>query len=126
MITTAANELVRLLAQTGAGDRLAFRQLYEKLEGRGWFSDEHKKPIPSFPKRLGLVTSQTGAALQDMLRILRDRWSLTEIWLIPVPVQGEQAAGKIAETITWLNTLDPQPDLLIVARVGSLFFSLQT
>ena len=97
---------------------LAFRQLFEKLEGRGWLSDEHKKPIPSFPKRLGLVTSQTGAALQDMLRILRERWSLTEIWLVPVPVQGDQAAGKIAETITWLNTLATQPDLLIVARGG--------
>ena len=46
------------------------------------------------------------------------RWSLTDVWLIPVPVQGDQAAGKIAETITWLNTLSHQPDLLIVARGG--------
>ncbi|MBL8825144.1 MAG: exodeoxyribonuclease VII large subunit [Planctomycetia bacterium] len=97
---------------------LAFRQLYEKLEAKGWFSPEHKKPIPTFPKRLGLVTSESGAVLRDMLRIIRERWALTEIWVVPVPVQGETAAGNIAKTITRLNSLDPQPDLLILARGG--------
>lgn len=97
---------------------LAFRQLYEKLEARGWFSLEHKKPIPTFPRRLGLITSESGAVLRDMLRIIRERWALTEIWVVPVPVQGEQAAGTIAKTIARLNSLDPQPDLLILARGG--------
>lgn len=97
---------------------LAFRQLYEKLEARGWFSIEHKKPIPSFPKRLGLVTSTSGAALKDMLRILTQRWPLTEVWVIPVPVQGDTAGKDIAETLHWLNTLTQQPDLLILSRGG--------
>lgn len=97
---------------------LAFRQLYEKLEARGWFSTEHKKPIPSFPKRLGLVTSTSGAALKDMLRILTQRWPLTEVWVIPVPVQGDTAGKDIAETLHWLNTLTQQPDLLILSRGG--------
>lgn len=97
---------------------LAFRQLYEKLEAKGWFAPEHKKPIPPFPKRLGLVTSESGAVLRDMLRIIRERWALTEIWVVPVPVQGETAAGNIAKTLARLNSLDPQPDLLILARGG--------
>jgi exodeoxyribonuclease VII large subunit len=97
---------------------LAFRQLYDKLEARGWFSAEYKKPIPPFPKRLGLVTSSSGAALRDMLRILEHRWPLTEVWIIPVPVQGGTAASDIAETLHWLNTLSPQPDLLILSRGG--------
>lgn len=97
---------------------LAFRQLYEKLEARGWFSTEHKKLIPSFPKRLGLVTSTSGAALKDMLRILTQRWPLTEVWVIPVPVQGDTAGKDIAETLHWLNTLTQQPDLLILSRGG--------
>lgn len=97
---------------------LAFRQLYEKLEARGWFSEEHKKPIPSFPKRLGLITSLSGAVLHDMLRILQERWPLTDIWIVPVPVMGDQAAEHIAETLHWLNRLKPAPDLLILARGG--------
>lgn len=97
---------------------LAFRQLYEKLEARGWFSPDRKKPIPPFPNRLGLVTSESGAVLRDMLRIIRERWSLTEIWVVPVPVQGETAAGNIAKSLARLNTLDPKPDLLILARGG--------
>jgi exodeoxyribonuclease VII large subunit len=97
---------------------LAFRQLFDKLEARGWFSVEHKKPIPSFPKRLGLLTSTSGAALKDMLRILSQRWPLTEVWIIPVPVQGDTAGRDIAETLHWLNTLTQQPDLLILSRGG--------
>lgn len=97
---------------------LAFRQLYEKIEARGWFDPDHKKPIPSFPKRLGLVTSLSGAALKDMLRILTERWPLTDVWIVPVPVQGEQAGDHIAETLDWLNKLKPCPDLLILSRGG--------
>ncbi|HMP16501.1 MAG TPA: exodeoxyribonuclease VII large subunit, partial [Gemmatales bacterium] len=97
---------------------LAFRQLYEKLEARGWFHPENKKPIPLFPQRLGLVTSQSGAALQDMLRILNQRWQLTEIWVIPVPVQGPTAGRQIAETLRRLNALSPRPDVLILGRGG--------
>ena len=97
---------------------LAFRQLFEKLQAQGWFDPARKKPIPLYPKRLGLVTSEKAAALQDMLRILRDRWPLTDIWIIHVPVQGDTAAPQIAKTLKWVNTLDPAPDLLILARGG--------
>ncbi|HQR41986.1 MAG TPA: exodeoxyribonuclease VII large subunit, partial [Gemmatales bacterium] len=97
---------------------LAFRQLYEKIEARGWFSEAHKKQLPTFPKRLGLVTSLSGAALRDMLKILSERWPLTEVWVVPVPVQGDQACDHIAETLHWLNKLKPGPDLLILSRGG--------
>lgn len=97
---------------------LAFKQLYEKLEARGWFSPERKKPIPAFPKKLALVTSESGAVLRDMLRIIRERWLLTEVWVVPVPVQGERAAAHIARTLNALNTIDSPPDLLILARGG--------
>jgi exodeoxyribonuclease VII large subunit len=97
---------------------LAFRQLYDKIEARGWFSEARKKSLPLFPKRLGLVTSLSGAALQDMCKVLKERWPLTDVWVIPVPVQGDQAAEHIAETLRWLNQLSPAPDLLILSRGG--------
>jgi exodeoxyribonuclease VII large subunit len=97
---------------------LAFRQLYDKLQARGWFALERKRTLPRFPCRIGIVTSRTGAALQDMLLILKSRWPLCEIWIIHVPVQGDRAATEIAETITYLNQLFERPDVLIVGRGG--------
>lgn len=97
---------------------LAFRQLYEKMEARGWFSEERKKPLPTFPKRLGLLTSLSGAVLHDMLHVIHSRWPLTDIWIVPIPVMGDNAAEHIAETLHWLNQLKPSPDLLILARGG--------
>lgn len=97
---------------------LAFRQLYEKLQARGWFAPERKRKLPRFPCRIGIVTSRTGAALQDMLLILKSRWPLCEIWVIHVPVQGDGAAAEIAETIGYLNGLLEKPDVLIIGRGG--------
>src|SRR5205807_1976223 len=84
---------------------LAFRQLKEKLSIKGYFEPRRKKKLPHFPRRVVLVTSPTGAAVRDMLEILNRRWPALEVWVCPVPVQGDGAAAKIAEAITRLNTL---------------------
>jgi exodeoxyribonuclease VII large subunit len=100
------------------GLELAFRQLYEKLQTRGWFAPERKQRLPRFPSRVGIVTSRSGAALQDILLILKSRWPLCDVWVIPVPVQGEGAAEAMAGTIAYLNQLFERPDVLIVGRGG--------
>ena len=96
---------------------LAFRQLKEKLSVRGYFDPRRKKRLPRFPRRVVLVTSPTGAAVRDMLEILNRRWPALEVWVCPVPVQGDGAAAKIAEAIARLNGLDGI-DVLIVGRGG--------
>jgi len=96
---------------------LAFRQLKEKLSVRGYFDPRRKKRLPRFPRRVVLVTSPTGAAVRDMLEILNRRWPALEVWVCPVPVQGDGAAPKIAEAIARLNTLDGI-DAMIVGRGG--------
>src|SRR5262245_54698196 len=110
--------LVEELQPRGIGAlELAFRQLKEKLSVRGYFEPVRKKPLPRFPARVVLVTSPTGAAVRDMLEILTRRWPALEIWVCPVPVQGEGAAAKIAEAIDRLNTLSGI-DVMIVGRGG--------
>ena len=96
---------------------LAFRQLQEKLSKLGYFDPRRKKPLPRFPRRLALVTSPTGAAIRDMLQVLVQRWSAVEVWVCPVPVQGEGAAEKIAAAIRFLNRLGGI-DVMIVGRGG--------
>lgn len=110
---------IRELSPVGQGAlELAFRQLKEKLEKRGWFSADRKKPLPPFPVRLALVTSPSGAALRDMLKILGKRWPAVEVILCPALVQGQGAAESIAAAIQQANQLNPLPDLLIVGRGG--------
>ena len=96
---------------------LAFRQLKEKLSLKGYFEPGRKKPLAAFPRRIVLVTSPSGAAVRDMLEILGQRWPAVEVWICPVPVQGEGAGAKIAEALRALNRLDGI-DVLIVARGG--------
>ena len=72
---------------------LAFEQLKKKLSAQGLFSDDHKKPLPALPGRIGVITSPTGAAVQDILRILSRRYPIGEIIMCPVLVQGENAAA---------------------------------
>jgi exodeoxyribonuclease VII large subunit len=96
---------------------LAFRQLREKLDGRGYFAAERKKPLPRFPRRIALVTSPAGAAVRDILEILGRRWSAVEVWIVPVPVQGDGAAQRIADAIGRLNRWT-DIDVLIVGRGG--------
>jgi len=88
---------------------LAFRQLKEKLSRLGYFEPKRKKSLPRFPRRVALVTSPTGAAVRDMLEILARRWPATEVWVCPVPVQGDGAGQKIAAAIRWLNQINLSP-----------------
>jgi exodeoxyribonuclease VII large subunit len=101
---------------------LALRQLKEKLSLRGWFDPKRKKKLPRIPRRVVLVTSPTGSAVRDMLEILARRWPAAEVWVCPVRVQGEGAAGEIAAALAGLNRLHAQGraaiDVLILGRGG--------
>ncbi len=97
---------------------LAFRQLYEKLAREGLFRAERKRPLPRFVRRVALVTSPTGAAIRDFLQVLSRRWPLAEVLVVPVAVQGEQAAGQIAEAIARVNRLRTTIDCIVVTRGG--------
>ncbi len=106
------------MAMDGVGDLYAaFEQLKKKLTVQGLFDPAHKKPIPKFPGTIGIVTSSAGAAVHDMLRILRKRYPLTQIRLLPVRVQGVEAPGEIAAAIRYANHYK-LADLLIVGRGG--------
>jgi len=106
------------MAMDGIGDLYAaFEQLKKKLAAQGLFDPAHKKPIPKYPKTIGIVTSSAGAAIHDMLRILRKRYPLTEVRLLPVRVQGAEAPGEIAAAIRYAN-YHKLADLLIVGRGG--------
>lgn len=106
------------LALDGVGDLyVAFEQLKAKLAAQGLFDPDHKKPIPKFPKVIGIVTSSAGAAVHDMLRILRKRYPLTKVLLLPVRVQGAEAPAEIAAAIRYANC-HKLADLLIVGRGG--------
>lgn len=97
--------------------QLAFERLKEKLAAEGLFDTAHKKPLPRFPKKIGIITSATGAAIRDMFRMLQKRYPLVNVLLFPTLVQGEDAAGEIARAIDCMNRL-PDIDLLIVGRGG--------
>lgn len=102
----------------GIGDlHVAFEQLKAKLQAQGLFSQERKKPLPKFPHRIAIVTSSAGAALRDMLRILRKRYPLCEVKLLAVRVQGEEAPGEIAAAIRYANRYRVA-DLIITGRGG--------
>ena len=106
------------MTQDGVGDlHAAFEQLKAKLHAQGLFDPAHKKPIPRYPGVIGIVTSSAGAALHDMLRILRQRYPLTRVHLLPVRVQGAEAPGEIAAAIGYANRFR-LADVLIVGRGG--------
>lgn len=106
------------LAMDGIGDLYAaFEQLKSKLAKQGLFDPSHKKPIPRYPGTIGIITSSAGAAVHDMLRILRKRYPLTQVRLLPVRVQGAEAPGEIAAAIRYANHYQ-LADLLIVGRGG--------
>ena len=106
------------MAMDGIGDLYAaFEQLKKKLEAQGLFDSAHKKPLPRFPKTIGIVTSSAGAAIHDMLRILKKRYPLSSVRLLPVRVQGAEAPGEIAAAIRYANYYR-LADLLIVGRGG--------
>ena len=84
----------------GVGDlQVAFEQLKQRLYAEGLFDETHKKPLPAFPGRIAIITSSAGAAVHDMIRILRQRWPLTKVLLLPVRVQGTEAPAEIASAV---------------------------
>ena len=106
------------MAMDGIGDLYAaFEQLKKKLEAQGLFDPAHKKPLPKFPGTIGIITSSAGAAVHDMLRILRKRYPLAQVRLLPVRVQGVEAPDEIAGAIRYANA-HHLADLLIVGRGG--------
>lgn len=94
-----------------------FLRLKARLEADGWFDEDRKRPLPEHPKVIGIVTSATGAALQDMLNTLRGRYTLAEVVIAPAAVQGVDAPGEIVAAITKLNR-DVHPDVILLARGG--------
>lgn len=112
---------VRSVTVAGEGNlAMAFQLMKDKLEQEGLFDPIHKKAIPKFPKRIGIVTSETGAAVQDILKIITSRNNFVDIMIFPVQVQGEGAAADIAGMLDKINS-DPDCediDTLIVGRGG--------
>lgn len=102
----------------GAGAaQMAFDALYKKLEAEGLFAPERKRPLPAVPQCIGVVTSKTGAAWQDVQNVIRRRWPMLKLLLAPVSVQGIEAERSITEGIRRLDR-DPRPDLILVTRGG--------
>lgn len=109
---------VRSMKPAGIGElQAAFEKLKQKLSAEGLFDAEHKKPIPKFPKKIGIVTAIDGAAFQDMKSIAARRYPLVELVIAPCRVQGEGAALEIVESIRLLNQCD-DIDTIIVGRGG--------
>ena len=112
--------LVDRLEPLGIGDlAAAFEQLKQKLAAEGLFEKERKRPLPGLPQRIGIVTSPTGAAIQDLMKVIFARWPATVI-LAGVRVQGDGAAAEIVRAIGALNRLrgEQRPDVLIIGRGG--------
>ena len=111
--------VVRQVEPQGLGAlQLAFKQLQERLAAEGLFDPAHKKPLPPFPRRVGIVTSPTGAAVRDFLEVAARRFRGVEILVIPSRVQGEGAAAEIVRGIELANRLVPPLDVLVVGRGG--------
>lgn len=109
--------LCNKIEPSGAGSlALAFEQLKTKLEAKGYFEANRKKTLPKYPKKIAIVTSATGAAIEDMKKVANHRWTLVELILIPTLVQGESAAADIANSIRYADRLNC--DIMIVGRGG--------
>lgn len=110
--------IVEYVEPAGLGSlHLAYEQLKEKLDKEGLFADEHKKPLPPFPKRIGVVTSPTGAAVRDILHVLERRNLTVDVLIAPASVQGEGSAGEIAAAIDLLDSTG-KVDVIIAGRGG--------
>jgi exodeoxyribonuclease VII large subunit len=117
--TTGVYQLyVERMIPAGRGDlALAFERLKQQLESEGLFDPAHKKPIPRFPKKIGIVTSADAAALRDILNVLRRRCPLVSVLIAPTLVQGEDAPAQIVRALKWLDGRS-DIDTIIVARGG--------
>ncbi len=107
----------RLIPQGIGPLELAFRQSYEKLAAEGLFAEDRKRALPRFPRRIALVTSPTGAAVRDLLQVITRRWPACDLIIVPVPVQGEQAAPAIAAGLRAAARL-PRVDVIVAGRGG--------
>ncbi len=106
------------LSADGIGDLyVAFEQLKEKLRLEGLFDADHKKPLPLFPQRIAIITSSAGAAVHDMIRILRRRYPIAKVLLLPVRVQGVEAPPEIVGAIRYANRWQ-LADVIITGRGG--------
>ena len=95
---------------------VAFEQLKAKLKAKGYFDAHTKKPLPQYPSKIAIVTAANSAALQDMLKVSQKRWAAVEITVIDVLVQGEKAAGEIANAIAYADGLGV--DIVVIGRGG--------
>jgi len=113
--------IVDELVPAGVGAlQLAYEQMIKKLRDEGLFDDVHKKALPVYPQRIGILTSESGAAVHDIIDSIHNRWPCVDLLFYPVPVQGEGAAEKIATAIRHLNKRNKELklDVLIVGRGG--------
>ncbi len=110
---------VKAVEISGVGDLgIAFETLKKKLLSEGLFDASHKKSIPGFPSTIAIISAQTGAALQDMIKIISGRNEVVDILIVPVLVQGPGAAASISEGIRNVNSKFPEVDTIIVGRGG--------
>ncbi len=110
---------IRDIEVAGLGNlALAFEELKKKLEAEGLFDQAHKKEIPFFPGKIAVVTSESGAAIRDIVKIIQDKNDYVDVLICPVLVQGDAAAGEIAEAIARINEDMPEVDAIIVGRGG--------
>lgn len=100
--------------------QLAFEQMVKRLEAQGLFDEAHKRPIPRYPQRIGILTSESGAAIEDIKDSIWNRWPCVKLFLYPVPVQGEGAASEIAAALRDVNRRNKKLklDILIAGRGG--------
>ncbi|WP_294347848.1 exodeoxyribonuclease VII large subunit [Prosthecochloris sp.] len=108
--------------------QLAYAMLLEKLASKGYFNQEHKKQLPALPEKIGLITSATGAVIEDMSNVFRRRFPAARLLLYPVKVQGEEAAKNVIGALQYFNELSDsalKPDVVIVARGGGSLEDLQ-
>lgn len=111
--------VVRKVQTQGLGPlQQAFLELRQKLNAEGLFAAERKRPLPRVPKRIGVVTSPSGAAIRDFLKAAAQRWPGVEILIIPTLVQGQGASESIAQAIESAQKVEPQLDTLVVTRGG--------
>lgn len=109
---------VRSMKPAGIGElQAAFEKLKQKLQAEGLFDEQYKKPVPIFPKKIGLVTASDGAAVKDMISVAERRYPLVEIIIAPTKVQGTGAAEDIVDSIKLFNKMN-EVDVIIVARGG--------
>ncbi len=110
--------IVEKLEEVGTGAlQLKFERLKQRLYAEGMFKDEHKRPLPEFPRTLAIITSATGAALQDVLHVLERRYPLLKLVLLPVAVQGNEAERQILSAFVSLRN-KPDIDLILLTRGG--------